>query len=68
MVQMDKVAQIARGWEAAGRPRCDHSRADKEYYLGSQTGDMACLGCGETWGRGSPAPPPSGDDPGPGAD
>lgn len=30
---------------------CDHSKAEKEYELGAQTGDYVCLKCGKCfWG------------------
>jgi hypothetical protein len=51
MVQMDKVAQIRKAWEAAGSPPCGHPDADREYYLGSNTGDYVCLTCGEPFSR-----------------
>ncbi len=28
---------------------CKHINAEKEYYLGAQTGDYACRQCGETF-------------------
>jgi hypothetical protein len=46
---MDKVAEIRRAWELAGKPACKHERGEKEYELGAQTGDIACLDCGQTW-------------------
>lgn len=51
MVQMDKVAAIRMKWEESGGGECSHPQTDKEYYLGAQTGDDACLVCGETWLR-----------------
>ncbi len=49
MVQMTKVAEIRQEWIKAGSPECDHPDLDKEYYLGAQTGDFACMRCGETF-------------------
>lgn len=60
---MSEVARIAAAWERAGRPYCDHSRKEREYDLGADTGDWACLGCGVTWARGSEPPPPAGEPP-----
>jgi hypothetical protein len=48
MVQMDKVAEIRKAWEAAGSPPCEHPDVEREYYLGSNTGDRVCVRCGET--------------------
>lgn len=57
MVQMDKVAKLRAEWIAKGDPPCDHPRVDKEHYLGTGTGDEACLICGRSWPRGQrPAP------------
>lgn len=49
MVQMNQVARIRRQWEQAGRPACAHKELDREYYLGSNTGDYVCVTCGETF-------------------
>ena len=62
VVQMSKVAEIRAAWERAGRPRCTHKDFDKEYYLGAQTGDVACMTCGTTWTRGAERPPPEPQD------
>lgn len=51
MVQMEKVPEIRREWEAKGNPPCDHPVTEREYYRGSDTGDMVCLVCGESWPR-----------------
>jgi hypothetical protein len=49
MVQMDEADSVRRQWEQAGRPACAHEKLDREYYLGSNTGDYVCLTCGETF-------------------
>jgi hypothetical protein len=54
MVQMTKVAER----EARGSPPCDHGSHDREYYLGSHTGDDACLNCGAAWPSGESPPAP----------
>jgi hypothetical protein len=50
MVQMDDVRHIRDRWEAAGSQSCEHQDVEKEYYLGSQTGDFVCTRCGKTFG------------------
>jgi hypothetical protein len=60
MVQMAEVAQIVQRWEREGQPYCEHSKRDAEFHLGSRTGDLACMTCGETWPRRSDEPAPSG--------
>lgn len=52
MVQLTKVREIREAWEAKGSPPCDHPSTDREYYLGSHTGDDACLVCGDSWPSG----------------
>jgi hypothetical protein len=51
MVQMTQAAKIRKAWEAAGSPPCSHPDADREYYLGSSTGDYVCTTCGEIFTR-----------------
>ena len=58
MVQMADVAQIRKAWIQRGTPWCAHDSYDKEYSLGSDTGDYACMTCGVCWPRGSEKPPP----------
>lgn len=57
---MDKGEAIRRNWERAGSPLCAHEERAKERYLGADTGDWLCLGCGTTWPRNSPTPAPEG--------
>jgi hypothetical protein len=45
-VQLEDLPEIVRRYVAAGSPPCEHKERAKEYYLGSQTGDRACLNCG----------------------
>jgi hypothetical protein len=40
-----------------GNPPCEHPEIDKEYYLGSDTGDVVCKVCGETWPHSDPNRP-----------
>ena len=49
---MQKIAKLREDWIAKGDPPCDHPKVDTEYYLGSQTGDEACMLCGRSWPRG----------------
>jgi hypothetical protein len=62
MVEASKWTESASAWDSAGRPYCDHSRSEKEYYLSAQTGDRGCLDCGETWWSDGDTPSPSGGD------
>jgi hypothetical protein len=63
MIQMPKVSEVTRRWKEAGEPYCDHSRHDKEYMFGADSGDYACLDCGLTWTRKDPVPEPRGKKP-----
>lgn len=51
-MQMKEVRELRKRW--AGKP-CDHPNLDKEYDLGSDTGDYVCTTCGRT-GQGSDWP------------
>ena len=42
-MQFEKAQQLKKAW---GNKPCDHPRTEKEYYLGSDTGDHVCLQCG----------------------
>lgn len=44
MMQIDEAERRRESW--GGKP-CRHPRLDKEYYLGSATGDYVCTTCGE---------------------
>lgn len=48
-MQMKKAAELRKAWAEKGNPPCAHPRLDKEYDLGSDTGDVVCTTCGETW-------------------
>jgi hypothetical protein len=58
MVQMSRAAQIKEDWVRRGKPTCTHERTDKEYDLGSQTGDLVCMDCGLSWWAKDEVPPP----------
>jgi len=57
MVQVDRLRQLRRDWVASEQVVCTHPNVEREYYLGSDTGDEGCLLCGESWPRGSREPP-----------
>lgn len=44
-MQMDKIKELRKEW---GDKPCDHPGVEKEYYLGTQTGDYVCTQCGRT--------------------
>lgn len=47
-MQMRDAAALRQRW---GDKPCEHPRLDKEYHLGSATGDYVCTTCGEArWG------------------
>jgi len=43
-MQAEKAAELRKRW---GKKPCVHPALDKEYYLGSATGDYVCTQCGE---------------------
>lgn len=51
MAQTAELARLREAWARQGNPPCDHPDVDKEYYLGTDTGDEGCLVCGDTWPR-----------------
>lgn len=51
MTQARKFTELRREWAESGSPPCNHPEVDKEYVLGSDTGDEGCLVCGEVWPR-----------------
>jgi len=60
MVQASRLSEIRRDWERRGSPLCTHDDTDKEYDLGSQSGDRGCLNCGDSWWAQGPKPAPTG--------
>jgi hypothetical protein len=44
-MQMDEPARLRKDW---GDKPCDHKSLDKEYHLGSATGDYVCKQCGRS--------------------
>ncbi len=56
-MQTRKAAQLRKVWTDKGDPPCEHLNLDKEYALGSNTGDVVCTTCGETWWRQDPERP-----------
>jgi hypothetical protein len=47
-MQVKDAEELRRAWEDKGNPPCAHVRISKEYYLGADTGDYACVKCGAT--------------------
>lgn len=48
-LQMKEAQELRKEWERKGKPPCKHEKLEKEYYLGTQTGDKICTTCGETF-------------------
>lgn len=48
-MQMSEAAKLRKAW---GEKPCSHSSVEKEYSLGTATGDYVCTSCGQAgWGR-----------------
>ncbi|MBS1506051.1 MAG: hypothetical protein JSS79_05335 [Bacteroidetes bacterium] len=47
-MQFDKAMKLKRDAKARNL-KCTHPELDKEYYLGSSTGDWVCTTCGESF-------------------
>ena len=45
-MQMDKAIELRKAW---GNKPCSHPNFDKEYHLGSDTGDYVCTSCGRSF-------------------
>lgn len=45
-MQASESMALMKAWEQKGNPPCDHPKIEKEYYLGSSTGDFVCTTCG----------------------
>ena len=45
-MQSEKAAQLNKDWIAKGNPPCSHPTTEREYYLGTATGDRVCTTCG----------------------
>lgn len=50
-MQNSEANRLQEEWERKGNPPCDHPTIDKEYYLGSATGDYVCTVCGKSGSR-----------------
>ena len=47
-MQLEEARALEAGW---GKKPCDHPQTEKEYYLGTATGDYVCTTCGKAfWG------------------
>ena len=42
-MQLEKANKLRKAW---GDKPCNHPDVEKEYYLGSNTGDKVCTTCG----------------------
>jgi hypothetical protein len=49
IMQMYDAFRLQKEWEEKGNPPCEHENIEKEYYLGTQTGDKVCTKCGKTF-------------------
>lgn len=45
-MQSEEAAKLRQQWQANGNAPCEHPKTEKEYYLGTATGDRACTTCG----------------------
>ena len=45
-MQFDDAQRLSRNHK---NKNCTHENIEKEYYLGSQTGDYVCTSCGKTF-------------------
>lgn len=43
-MQHKTAKKLAKEW---GKKTCDHPSLEKEYFLGTDTGDMVCTQCGQ---------------------
>lgn len=50
-MQTNEAMSLQKRWAEKESPPCDHPRTEKEYYLGSATGDRVCTTCGECFPR-----------------
>ena len=50
MVQFEKLAGIHERWVASGSP-AHNPEVEREYGLGFDVGEEACVICGESWSR-----------------
>jgi hypothetical protein len=47
-MELREAEELRKGWERKGNPPCKHEKREKEYYLGTHTGDKVCTTCGKT--------------------
>lgn len=45
-MQTSETDRLREAWKRQGDPPCDHPKTEREYYLGSHTGDDICTTCG----------------------
>jgi hypothetical protein len=45
-MQNSDARELQKEWKEKGNKPCSHPQIEKEYYLGTQTGDYVCTTCG----------------------
>jgi hypothetical protein len=45
-MQMKDAFELQKEWKRKGNPHCTHPNVEREYHLGSHTGDNVCTTCG----------------------
>lgn len=51
-MQMEKAEELREKWIKKGNFLCEHVHIEKEYHLGTATGDYVCTSCGQCrWGN-----------------
>jgi hypothetical protein len=63
-MQSKTALQLKKSW---GNKPCEHPEIEKEYYLGSATGDYICIQCGKagtgsSWNKSSHKKPSKGEE------
>ena len=46
-IKMKEANELRKRWKEMGDKPCDHPSKEKEYHLGSATGDYVCTQCGK---------------------
>ena len=48
-IQLKEANELRKRWKKLGNKSCDHTTREKEYHLGTVTGDYICTQCGEAF-------------------